>query len=102
RTQCRNAKSFALTEGDVTIQAHYGYLRSYAKALVDSNEGSTVKVGVTVNPDEITYFDRIVHTKRGDGVAIIKRRRQDFQSDDVMNLATASGRSRLKVADDIK
>ncbi|GJZ09730.1 hypothetical protein Tco_0544013 [Tanacetum coccineum] len=52
-----NAKNFALTEGDVTIQAHYGYLRSYAKALVDSNEGSTVKVGVTVNPDEKTYFD---------------------------------------------
>ncbi|GKA69736.1 pentatricopeptide repeat-containing protein [Tanacetum coccineum] len=57
---CRNGKKFALTEGDVTIQYHYGYLRSYAKALVESNEGSTVKVGVTVNPDEKTYFDRFI------------------------------------------
>ncbi|GJY96433.1 hypothetical protein Tco_0513343, partial [Tanacetum coccineum] len=32
---CRNGKNFALTEGDVTIQYHYGYLRSYAKALVE-------------------------------------------------------------------
>ncbi|GKA54903.1 pentatricopeptide repeat-containing protein [Tanacetum coccineum] len=58
KTQCRNAKKFALNEGEVTIQDHYGFLRSYAKALADSNEGSTVKVGVTVNPDEKTYFDR--------------------------------------------
>nr|GEX46815.1 pentatricopeptide repeat-containing protein [Tanacetum cinerariifolium] len=32
--------------------------RSYAKALADSNKGSTVKVGVLVNLDEKTYFDR--------------------------------------------
>ncbi|GKC74014.1 multidrug resistance-associated protein 5, partial [Tanacetum coccineum] len=31
---------------------------SYAKALADSNEGTTVKVGIIVNPDEKTYFDR--------------------------------------------
>ncbi|GJT14878.1 hypothetical protein Tco_0873584 [Tanacetum coccineum] len=49
RTQCRNAKNYALSEGDVTIQDHYCYLRSYAKALADSNEGSTIKVRVTVN-----------------------------------------------------
>ncbi|GJS03859.1 integrase, catalytic region, zinc finger, CCHC-type containing protein [Tanacetum coccineum] len=35
RTQCRNAKNLALNEGEVTIQDHYGYLRSYAKALKD-------------------------------------------------------------------
>lgn len=58
RTQCRNARSYALNERDATIQDHYGLLRSYAKELVDSNEGSTVKVGVTVNPDEKTYFER--------------------------------------------
>ncbi|GJV49716.1 pentatricopeptide repeat-containing protein [Tanacetum coccineum] len=58
RTQCRNAKNFALNEGEVTIQDHYGFLRSYAKALADSNEGTTVKVGIIVNPDEKTYFDR--------------------------------------------
>ncbi|GJR92797.1 ribonuclease H-like domain-containing protein [Tanacetum coccineum] len=44
--------------GDVAIKDHYGFLRSYAKVLVDSNEGSTVKVAVTVNPDVKTYFDR--------------------------------------------
>nr|GEW09698.1 hypothetical protein [Tanacetum cinerariifolium] len=27
RTQCRHAKSFALNEGDVALQYHYGYLR---------------------------------------------------------------------------
>ena len=58
RTQCRNAKIYALNELDATIQDHYGMLRSYAQALHDSNEGTTVKVGVTVNPDEKTYFDR--------------------------------------------
>ncbi|GJZ25292.1 hypothetical protein Tco_0562751 [Tanacetum coccineum] len=58
RTQCRNAKNFALNEGEVTIQDHYSYLGSYAKALADSNDDSIVKVGVTVNPDEKTYFDR--------------------------------------------
>nr|GEW00061.1 ribonuclease H-like domain-containing protein [Tanacetum cinerariifolium] len=57
RTQCRNAKNFALNEGDVAIHDHYGLLRSYAKALVESNEGSTVKVRVIVNPEEKTYFD---------------------------------------------
>ncbi|GJU46614.1 pentatricopeptide repeat-containing protein [Tanacetum coccineum] len=54
----RNATKFALNECKVTIQDHYGFLRSYAKALADLNEGSTVKVGVIVNPDEKTYFDR--------------------------------------------
>ncbi|GKF75523.1 multidrug resistance-associated protein 5 [Tanacetum coccineum] len=33
-------------------------LRSYGKAILDSNPGSTVKLGVTVNPDDKTYFDR--------------------------------------------
>ncbi|GKD26761.1 hypothetical protein Tco_1232975, partial [Tanacetum coccineum] len=31
--------------------------------------------------------------ERGDGIAITKRRRQDFQSDVVMDLVTASGRA---------
>nr|GEZ42100.1 pentatricopeptide repeat-containing protein [Tanacetum cinerariifolium] len=38
RTQCRNAKTFASNEGDAAIQDHCGLHRSYAKALVDSNE----------------------------------------------------------------
>ncbi|GKB09938.1 hypothetical protein Tco_0843861 [Tanacetum coccineum] len=33
--------------------------RSYGKAILDSNDGSTVKLGVTVNLDDKTYFDRI-------------------------------------------
>ncbi|GJU64438.1 hypothetical protein Tco_1246273, partial [Tanacetum coccineum] len=45
---------------DAAIHDHYGLLRSYAKALADSNEGMTVKVGVIVNPYEKTYFDRLV------------------------------------------
>ncbi|GJT13610.1 hypothetical protein Tco_0860652 [Tanacetum coccineum] len=37
-----------------------------------------------------------MHTVRGDGVAGIKRRRRDLSGDGVRNLATASGRGRLK------
>ncbi|GKB54586.1 hypothetical protein Tco_0905339 [Tanacetum coccineum] len=33
-------------------------LRSYGKAILDSNPWSTVKLGVTVNHDGKTYFDR--------------------------------------------
>ncbi|GJX74646.1 hypothetical protein Tco_0313241 [Tanacetum coccineum] len=35
---------------------------------------------------------RIIHTERGDGIAIIKRRRRDLSSDGVSDLTTASGR----------
>ncbi|GJT76410.1 hypothetical protein Tco_1043135 [Tanacetum coccineum] len=37
-----------------------------------------------------------MHTTRGDGVACIKRRRRNPSGDGVRNLATASGRGRLK------
>ncbi|GJZ54870.1 hypothetical protein Tco_0610063, partial [Tanacetum coccineum] len=43
-------------------------------------------------------FEETVHIECGDGVAITKRRRQDFQSDSAIDLATASGRSPLKLA----
>ena len=56
--QCRNAKQYALHEGQATTEEHYAMIRSYGKAILDSNVGSTVKLGVTVNPDEKTYFDR--------------------------------------------
>nr|GEU67352.1 putative reverse transcriptase domain-containing protein [Tanacetum cinerariifolium] len=36
------------------------------------------------------YLEETMHTERGDGVADFKRRRQDFQSDGVMDLAAAS------------
>nr|GEW51174.1 RNA-directed DNA polymerase, eukaryota [Tanacetum cinerariifolium] len=39
---------------------------------------------------------RIVQTTRGDGVAIIKRRRQDFHRGGVRDPSTASGHNRLK------
>ncbi|GJX66193.1 hypothetical protein Tco_0300536 [Tanacetum coccineum] len=45
-------------EYEKTIGEHYSMLRSYEKAILDSNHGSTVKLGVTVNPDGKTYFDR--------------------------------------------
>ncbi|GKD44081.1 multidrug resistance-associated protein 5, partial [Tanacetum coccineum] len=56
--QCTNAKKYALTEYEKSIGEHYSMLRSYGKAILDSNPGSTVKLGVTVNPDGKTYFDR--------------------------------------------
>ncbi|GKE93630.1 hypothetical protein Tco_1574725 [Tanacetum coccineum] len=49
--------------------------------------------------DEITdvhqIHEEILFSKRGDGVAGIKRRRCDPSSDSVIDLVTASGRSRL-------
>ncbi|GJT45975.1 multidrug resistance-associated protein 5 [Tanacetum coccineum] len=55
--QCTNAKKYALTEYEKSIGEHYFMLRSYGKAILDSNLGSTIKLGVTVNPDGKTYFD---------------------------------------------
>nr|GEW10411.1 pentatricopeptide repeat-containing protein [Tanacetum cinerariifolium] len=54
----RHAKRWALSEGEKTIEDHYAYIRSYGKAVLESNHGSTVKAGVTLNPDIKTYFDR--------------------------------------------
>ncbi|GKC65478.1 multidrug resistance-associated protein 5 [Tanacetum coccineum] len=56
--QCTNVKKYALTEYGKTIGEHYAMLRSYGKAVLDSNHVSTVKLGVIVNPDDKTYFDR--------------------------------------------
>ncbi|GJS93254.1 pentatricopeptide repeat-containing protein [Tanacetum coccineum] len=52
------AKTKALNEGENTIQEHYAMIRSYGTEILDSNDGSTVNLGVTVNPDDKTYFDR--------------------------------------------
>ncbi|GKC85941.1 pentatricopeptide repeat-containing protein, partial [Tanacetum coccineum] len=46
------------TEYEKTVGEHYAMLRSYGKAILDSNPESTVKLGVIVNPDDKTYFDR--------------------------------------------
>nr|GEU84127.1 multidrug resistance-associated protein 5 [Tanacetum cinerariifolium] len=56
--QCVNVKKYALTEYEKSIGEHYAMLRSYEKANLDFNPGSTVKLGVTVNLDGKTYFDR--------------------------------------------
>ncbi|GKA78684.1 hypothetical protein Tco_0785221 [Tanacetum coccineum] len=56
--QCTNAKKYALTEYEKSIGEHYSMLRSYGKAILDSNPGSIVNLGVTVNLDGKTYFDR--------------------------------------------
>ncbi|GJZ76685.1 pentatricopeptide repeat-containing protein [Tanacetum coccineum] len=44
QSQCRYAKTKALNEGDLTIQEHYALIRSYGKEILDSNDGSTVKL----------------------------------------------------------
>nr|GEU66035.1 multidrug resistance-associated protein 5 [Tanacetum cinerariifolium] len=41
-----------------TVGKHYAMLRSYGKAILDSNSGSIVKLGVIVNPEDKTYIDR--------------------------------------------
>ncbi|GKB92191.1 multidrug resistance-associated protein 5 [Tanacetum coccineum] len=56
--QCTNAKKYALTEYEKTVGEHYAMLRSYGKEILDSNRGSSVKLGVIVNPYDKTYFDR--------------------------------------------
>ncbi|GJU12065.1 multidrug resistance-associated protein 5 [Tanacetum coccineum] len=49
--QCTHAKKYALTEYEKEIDEHYAMLRSYEKLILDFNPGSTVKLGVTMNPD---------------------------------------------------
>lgn len=56
--QCRMAKDWALNEYEKSIEEHYGMLRSYADAILETNPGLTVKIDVTRNPDEKVYFDR--------------------------------------------
>ncbi|GJT67278.1 hypothetical protein Tco_1018758 [Tanacetum coccineum] len=43
--QCLNDKKYALTEYEKTIEEHYDMLRSYERAIPDTNHGSTIKVG---------------------------------------------------------
>ncbi|GJR54927.1 multidrug resistance-associated protein 5, partial [Tanacetum coccineum] len=55
--QCTNAKKYALIEYEKSIGEHYSMLRSYGIAILDFNPRSTVKLGVTLNPDGKTYYD---------------------------------------------
>ncbi|XP_071731309.1 uncharacterized protein [Rutidosis leptorrhynchoides] len=54
----RKAKDWALHKYEKTLAEHYGMLKSYGDELLNSNPGSTVKIGVTNNPDDKVYFDR--------------------------------------------
>ncbi|GJY94742.1 hypothetical protein Tco_0511103 [Tanacetum coccineum] len=54
----RSSKTKLIAKWETTIKDQYGYIRSYAKAILESNPCSTIKVMVTVNPDAKTYFDR--------------------------------------------
>nr|GEW66992.1 pentatricopeptide repeat-containing protein [Tanacetum cinerariifolium]GEW80840.1 pentatricopeptide repeat-containing protein [Tanacetum cinerariifolium] len=53
--QCRNAKRWALNEWATTIEDHYGYIRSYAKAILDYNPGSIVKGLVEAVKEVMTH-----------------------------------------------
>ncbi|KAJ9546572.1 hypothetical protein OSB04_019115 [Centaurea solstitialis] len=57
-SQCRRAKMWAINVYEKSIVEHYGLLRAYGDELLRSNPGSTVKLGVTTNPDEQVCFDR--------------------------------------------
>ncbi|GJS39914.1 hypothetical protein Tco_0564957 [Tanacetum coccineum] len=64
-------------------------------------EGNTCNLGSFGDEtDKITdlhqIHEEVLFTERRDGVAGIKRRRRDLSSDGVRDLATASGRGRLK------
>ncbi|GKC94686.1 multidrug resistance-associated protein 5, partial [Tanacetum coccineum] len=55
---CLNVLGDVMLEYEKSVGEHYSMLRSYGKAILDSNPGSIIKLGVTVNPDGKTYFDR--------------------------------------------
>ncbi|GJY94062.1 MAK10-like protein [Tanacetum coccineum] len=65
--------------------------------IKNEEEISTVRRdGVGIKPNGVASPAIIVHTERGDGVAIIKRQRQDLHRDGVRDPVTALGRGRLK------
>ncbi|GJU35487.1 multidrug resistance-associated protein 5 [Tanacetum coccineum] len=50
-SQARRGKIKALQQYQTCLEDHYGMLWSYAAEILNSNEGSTCKVGVDVMPD---------------------------------------------------
>ncbi|CAI9281989.1 unnamed protein product [Lactuca saligna] len=54
RTRCR---AMIIIDGKLT--EHYARVWDYCHELLRSNPGSTIQVGVTVNPDQTTYFHRM-------------------------------------------
>nr|GEV95282.1 pentatricopeptide repeat-containing protein [Tanacetum cinerariifolium] len=72
-TEYRATKAWALNEGANKFQDHYRLLRSYGKALHESNEGSTIKIDVIVNPYAKTYFDRFYIPNFGELLTAVGR-----------------------------
>ncbi|GJV05270.1 multidrug resistance-associated protein 5 [Tanacetum coccineum] len=54
--QCERAKQKALGGLEICLNEHYAKLWSYAKEILDTNPGSTVKLGVNPMPDGNNYF----------------------------------------------
>ena len=55
-SQARRGKIKALQQYETCLEDHYGKLWSYAAEILNSNPGSTCKMGVTSMPDGKTYF----------------------------------------------
>ncbi|GKB37167.1 hypothetical protein Tco_0882109 [Tanacetum coccineum] len=56
--QCERAKQKALGGLEICLNEHYAKLWSYAKEILDTNPGSTVKLGVNPMPDGNNYFKK--------------------------------------------
>nr|GEX09372.1 pentatricopeptide repeat-containing protein [Tanacetum cinerariifolium] len=54
----KHANTKALNEGEITTEEHYAMIRTYGKEILDSNDGSTLKLGVTINPDVINVENK--------------------------------------------
>ncbi|XP_023758661.1 uncharacterized protein LOC111907101 [Lactuca sativa] len=58
RGQCERARALAFTLIDGKLTDHYARIWDYGNEVLRSNPGSTVEIGVDVNPDA-KYFKRI-------------------------------------------
>ncbi|CAI9263136.1 unnamed protein product [Lactuca saligna] len=56
--QCHRARVRAREMIEGKLEEHYAKIWDYANEILRSNPGSTCKVGVSVNPDGVNYFER--------------------------------------------
>nr|KAJ0188487.1 hypothetical protein LSAT_V11C900477080 [Lactuca sativa] len=56
--QCHRERARAREMIEGKLEEHYAKLCDYANEILRSNPGSTCKVGVSVNPDRMNYFQR--------------------------------------------
>ncbi|GJX99982.1 hypothetical protein Tco_0357001 [Tanacetum coccineum] len=73
-----------------------GYTVKLQNGRVKVIKGSLMVLSRTIKENYVYSLDGWAESVCGDDVAGIKRRRRDLYGDDVRNLATASGRGRLK------